>query len=171
MHCHVRHAIVGMLTMLPGAWFALVANTGDAQTYPVKPVRIIVPYSAGGLGDLLPRALGESLAGQMGQPFITENRPGASQMIGAQLAAKSPPDGYTLFFGSVTSLAINVSAQKSLPYDPLRDFAPVSLSFSTPLYLVVNPVVPAKSVKELVALVRARPGNTARTFSFSSGIV
>ncbi len=133
--------------------------------YPVKSVRIIVPYPAGGLGDILPRALGASLAEQMGQPFIAENRPGASQMIGAQAAAKSAPDGYTLFFGSVTSLAINVSAQKNLPYDPLRDFAPVSLAFSTPLWLVVHPTVPARSVKELIALVKARPGK----LTFASG--
>lgn len=133
--------------------------------YPAKPVRIIVPYPAGGLGDILPRALGASLSEQMGQQFVAENRPGASQVIGAQLAAKAAPDGYTLFFGSVTSLAINVSAQKKLPYDPLRDFAPVSLCFSTPLYLVVNPVVPAKLVKELIALVRAQPGK----LTFASG--
>ncbi len=144
---------------------ALCCSVANAQAYPVKPVRIIVPYPAGGLGDILPRALGASLAEQLGQPFVAENRPGASQMIGAQLAAKSAPDGYTLFFGSVTSLAINVSAQKNLPYDPLRDFTPVALCFSTPLYLVVNPVVPARSVKELVALVRARPGR----LTFASG--
>lgn len=144
---------------------ALCCGDANAQAYPVKPVRIIVPYPAGGLGDILPRALGASLAEQLGQPFVAENRPGASQMIGAQLAAKSAPDGYTLFFGSVTSLAINVSAQKNLPYDPLRDFTPVALCFSTPLYLVVNPVVPARSVKELVALVRARPGK----LTFASG--
>lgn len=146
---------------------ASVAPSAHAQVaaYPAKQVRIIVPYPAGGLGDILPRALGASLSEQMGQQFIIENRPGASQMIGAQLAAKSSPDGYTLFFGSVTSLAINVSAQKKLPYDPLRDFAPVSLCFSTPLYLVVNPVVPARSVKELIALVRARPGK----LTFASG--
>lgn len=136
------------------AWLrcCVVANlflspSGHSQTYPVKSVRIIVPYPAGGLGDILPRALGASLSEQLGQQFVAENRPGASQVIGAQLAAKAAPDGYTLFFGSVTSLAINVSAQKNLPYDPLRDFAPVSLCFSTPLYLVVNPVVPAHSVK------------------------
>ena len=137
----------------------------SAQNYPVKAVRIIAPYPAGGLGDILPRALGASLAEQLGQPFVTENRPGASQVIGAQAAAKSVPDGYTLFFGSVTSLAINVSAQKNLPYDPLRDFAPVSLCFSTPLYLMVNPIVPARNVKELIALVRAQPGK----LTFASG--
>ncbi len=144
---------------------ALAQPATGAGQYPVKSVRIIVPYPAGGLGDILPRALGASLAEQMGQSFIAENRPGASQMIGAQAAAKSAPDGYTLFFGSVTSLAINVSAQKNLPYDPLRDFAPVSLAFSTPLWLVVHPTVPARSVKELIALVRARPGK----LTFASG--
>ena len=142
-----------------------VAHAQTPQTYPIKSVRIIVPYPAGGLGDILPRALGASLGEQLGQQFIAENRPGASQMIGAQAAAKSPPDGYTLFFGSVTSLAINVSAQKNLPYDPLRDFAPVSLAFSTPLWLVVHPTVPARTVKELIALVKARPGK----LTFASG--
>ena len=152
------------------AFFLMVAAvpfTAHAQTpaYPAKPVRIIVPYPAGGLGDIMPRALGASLTEQMGQQFIAENRPGASQIIGAQFAAKAAPDGYTLFLGSVTSLAINVTAQKNLPYDPLRDFAPVSLCFSTPLYLVVNPVVPARSVKELIALARAQPGK----LTFASG--
>ncbi len=142
-----------------------VQGVAVAQVYPIKPVRIIAPYTAGGLGDIMPRALGASLTEQMGQQFVVENRPGASQIIGAQLAAKSAPDGYTLFFGSVTSLAINVSAQKNLPYDPLRDFAPVSLCFSTPLYLVVNPVVPARTVKELIALMRAQPG----MLTFASG--
>ncbi len=155
-----------LVALLCGGVSAAQAQTIPApQAFPVKPVRIIVPYPAGGLGDILPRALGASLGEQLGQQFIAENRPGASQMIGAQLAAKSAPDGYTLFFGSVTSLAINVSAQKNLPYDPLRDFAPVSLCFSTPLYLVVNPVVPARSVNELIALVRARPGK----LTFASG--
>ncbi|MEQ1773786.1 MAG: tripartite tricarboxylate transporter substrate binding protein [Burkholderiales bacterium] len=161
-----KKKVLGALAVFVGLWFSLsVFVVVSAQTYPAKPVRIIVPYPAGGLGDILPRALGASLGEQTGQLFVTENRPGASQMIGAQLAAKAAPDGYTLFFGSVTSLAINVSAQKQLPYDPLRDFAPVSLCFSTPLYLVVNPVVPARSVKELIALVRARPGK----LTFASG--
>ena len=101
-----------LVALLCGGVSAAQAQTIPApQAFPVKPVRIIVPYPAGGLGDILPRALGASLGEQLGQQFIAENRPGASQMIGAQLAAKSAPDGYTLFFGSVTSLAINVSAQ------------------------------------------------------------
>jgi tripartite-type tricarboxylate transporter receptor subunit TctC len=89
---------------------------------------------------------------------IVDNRPGASQIIGMQLAAKSPPDGYTLVFGSVTSLAINPSAQRNLPYDPVKDFAPVALCVTTPLYLVVHPSVPARTVKELVSIARAQPG-------------
>jgi tripartite-type tricarboxylate transporter receptor subunit TctC len=101
----------------------------------------------------------------LGQQVIVENRPGASQIIGMQAAAKSPPDGYTLVFGSVTSLAINPSAQKNLPYDPVKDFAPVSLCVTTPLYLVVHPTVPAASVKELIAIARARPGK----LTFGSG--
>ncbi|HTP96280.1 MAG TPA: tripartite tricarboxylate transporter substrate binding protein [Burkholderiales bacterium] len=136
-----------------------------AQDYPAKPVRIIVPYPPGGLGDLFPRALGSGLAERLGQPVVIDNRPGASQIIGAQLAARATPDGYTLFFGSVTSLAINVSAHRSLPYDPVRDFAPVTLCFSTPLYLIANAAVAATSVRELIALARARPGK----LSFASG--
>ena len=136
-----------------------------AQSYPVKPVRIISPYPPGGLGDLLPRAVAAGLAELLGQQVIVENRAGASQVIGMQAAAKSPPDGYTLVFGSVTSLAINPSAQKNLPYDPVKDFAPVSLCVTTPLYLVVHPSVPATSVKELIAIARARPGK----LTFGSG--
>jgi tripartite-type tricarboxylate transporter receptor subunit TctC len=135
-----------------------VAAIAHAQTYPVKPVRIISPYPPGGLGDLLPRAVAAGLTGPLGQQVIVENRPGASQIIGMQAAAKSPPDGYTLVFGSVTSLAINPSAHKNLPYDPVSDFAPVSLCVTTPLYLVVHPGVPARNVKELIALARSRPG-------------
>jgi tripartite-type tricarboxylate transporter receptor subunit TctC len=147
------------LSLLGLALATLLTFTAQAQTtYPVKPVRIISPYPPGGLGDLLPRAVAAGLTGALGQQVIVENRPGASQIIGMQAAAKSPPDGYTLVFGSVTSLAINPSAQKNLPYDPVNDFVPVSLCVTTPLYLVVHPGVPAKHVKELIALARSRPG-------------
>ena len=148
--------------ILLGVALAPLAHAAD---YPAKPVRIIVPYPPGGLGDIFPRALALGLAEELAQPVIVDNRPGASQIIGAQLAAKATPDGYTLFFGSVTSLAINVSAQKNLPYDPLRDFAPVAFCFSTPLYLVTSLALPATSVKELISLARARPGK----LTFASG--
>ena len=138
---------------------ALCAFTlAQAQTFPQKPVRIISPYPAGGTGDLLPRAVAAGLAEFLGQQVIVENRPGATQMIGMQAAARSAPDGYTLVLGSVTSLAINPSAQRNLPYDPVKDFAPVSLCVTTPLYLVIHPSVPAKSVKDLVAMAKAQPG-------------
>jgi tripartite-type tricarboxylate transporter receptor subunit TctC len=105
------------------------------------------------------------LSEPLGQQVIVDNRPGASQMIGMQAAAKSPPDGHTLVFGSVTSLAINPSAHRSLPYDPVRDFAPVALCVTTPLYLVVHPSVPAKTVRDLTTLARSQPGK----LSYGSG--
>ena len=149
-----------------GSALGAVFNALAAEApFPSRPVRVIVPYPPGGLGDIFPRALATRLAERMAQPVIVDNRPGGSQIIGAQMAAKSASDGYTLFFGSVTSLAINVSAQKNLPYDPLKDFAPVSFCFSTPLYLVVHPAVAATSVKELIALAKSR----ARPLTYASG--
>jgi tripartite-type tricarboxylate transporter receptor subunit TctC len=144
---------------------ALCHAIAGEPAFPSKPVRIIVPYPPGGLGDIFPRALATRLAERIAQPVIVDNRPGGSQIIGAVMAAKAAADGYTLFFGSVTSLAINVSAQKNLPYDPLKDFAPVTFCFSTPLYLVVNPGVTATTVKELIALAKSR----ARPLTYASG--
>ena len=143
------------LAMIAGAFFVLPAA---AQNYPVKPVRIVVPYPPGGIGDTVTRALAQGLSEQLGQTFVIDNKPGASQMIGAEMVARAPADGYTLFLGSVTSLAINVNSQKKMNYDPAKDFAPVSMAFYSPLYLVVNPSVPAQSVKELIALGKAQPG-------------
>jgi tripartite-type tricarboxylate transporter receptor subunit TctC len=148
--------LTALLALIPAA---------HAQNYPVKPVRIVSPYSPGGLGDLLPRAVGLGLTESLGQQVIVENRPGASQIIGMQAAAKAPPDGYTLVFGSVTSLAINPSVHKALPYDPVKDFAPVALCVTTPLYLVVHPSLPARSVKDVIALARSKPGG----LSYGSG--
>ncbi len=142
-----------------------VSSTAHAQGYPAKPVKIISPYSPGGLGDLVPRAIAVGLTDSLGQQVIVENRAGASQIIGMQAAARSPADGYTLVYGSVTSLAINPSAHKSLPYDPVKDFAPVSLCVTTPLYLVVHPSIPARSVKGLLELAMAQPGK----LTFASG--
>ena len=135
-----------------------VAPAALAQAYPIKPVRVVVPYPPGGVGDTTMRAIAQQLSESLGQPFVIDNKPGASQMIGADAVAKAAPDGYTLFLGSVTSLAINVSSQKKMPYDPVKDFAPVSMLYFSPMYLVVNPAVPAQSVKELVALAKAQPG-------------
>lgn len=147
------------------AAIVLIISSAQAQTYPVKPIRIISPYTAGGLGDLVPRAIGAGLTEILGQQILVENRPGASQAIGMQLVAKSPADGYTLVYGSVTSLAINPAVNKELPYDPIKDFAPLSLCVTTPLFLVLHPSVPAKNVKELIALAKRQPGK----LTFASG--
>ncbi len=137
----------------------------QALPFPSRPIRIIVPYPPGGLGDIFPRGLAAAIAEPLGQQIVIENRPGGTQIIGAQIAAKASPDGHTLFFGSVTSLGINPASRPNLPYDPLRDFTPITFCFSTPLYLVAHNAVPAKSVKELIALARAQPGK----LSFASG--
>jgi tripartite-type tricarboxylate transporter receptor subunit TctC len=139
-------------------WFLLTAFAVCSQNYPTRPIRFIVPYTPGGLGDTFARAVGQGLSERMGQPVVIDNRPGASQAIGAEATAKAAPDGYTIFMGTQSGLVLNTIAKKSLPYDPLRDFAPVSMLFTTPLYLVVHPSVPAKSVQELIAAARARPG-------------
>ena len=136
-----------------------MAGAAWGQAYPNRPVKIVVPYPPGGVTDLFARALGAQMQESMGQPFLVENRPGASQMVGAVYVAKSPPDGYTLYVGSITSLAMNVYTQKSIQYDPVKDFAAVSLGMTMPMFLVVNPnTVPAQNVKELIALLKANPG-------------
>ena len=156
----IRSALISLSAVIV---FAM--PMAQAQNYPIKPVRIISPYSPGGLGDLVPRAIAAVLSESMGQQFVVDNRPGASQAIGMQLAAKSPADGYTMVYGSVTSLAINPAVTKDLPYDPIKDFAPVSLCVTTPLFLVVHLSVPAKNVKELIALAKRQPGK----LTFASG--
>lgn len=143
---------------LGGALAAAVAASARAQDFPSKPLRLIVPYPPGGVGDTFARVLGEKLTVRLGQHVLIDNKPGASQILGAQAAASAPADGHTLFLGSVSSLAINVSTQKTLPYDPLTSFAPLSLGFTGPLYLIVNNDVPAKDAGELIAYGKANPG-------------
>lgn len=134
-------------------------NASAQETYPSKPVKIVVPYAPGGSADLFARTLAKHLQENLGAPFIVDNRPGASQMIGAMAVASAPPDGYTLFLGSTTSLAVNSYTQsKNIKYDPVKDFAPVSLGMTAPLFLVATPSLPAKDMKELVALLKAAPG-------------
>src|SRR5690606_16501161 len=132
----------------------LYAATGR---YPNKPIHIVVPYAPGGLGDTFVRALGQELSTRLGQPIVVENKPGANTIIGAEAVARSPADGYTILFCSVFTLALNAATYKSLPYDPIKDFAPISLGFYSPLYLVVNADIPARSVDELVALAKTQP--------------
>ena len=133
-------------------------GAAHAQSYPSKPVRMIVPFAAGGPTDLFARVIAQKLSELWGQQVIIDNRPGASAIIGAEVASKAAPDGYTILMATSTSHAANVSLFSKLPYDPVKDFAPISLMGSTPFILVVHPSVPAHSVKELVALAKSRPG-------------
>jgi tripartite-type tricarboxylate transporter receptor subunit TctC len=136
----------------------LVGGTAQGQTskdvYPNRPVRMIVPFGAGGPGDIFARLIGQKLSEQLGQQFVIENRPGAGGNIGAGVAARAPADGYTLLVGSST-LWVNASLYPQIPYDPVRDFEPIIIGATSPEVLVVHPSVPAKTVQELVALVRA----------------
>ena len=128
-----------------------------AQRYPAKPVRVIVGFPAGSGADIPVRVIGQKLSESMGQQFLIENRPGAGSNIGTALAAKSAPDGYTIFLGSIAN-TINATLYTGLPFDFVRDFAPVTLTASAPNFLVVHPSVPARSVAGLIKLAKAQPG-------------
>lgn len=140
------------------ALFGLTGLEAPAQDFPVKSIRLVVPFPPGGGNDTIARLLGQKLAPALGQQVLVDNRPGAGGTIGAEIAAKSPPDGYTLFLAGVASHGINPNLRKQLPYDPVRDFSGVSLIASAPLLVVVHPSLPVASIKQLVALAKARPG-------------
>jgi len=148
------------------AYTAIFAGSSLAQTaYPAKAIRYVVPFPAGGPLDIVARAIAQELNKSWGQPVVIDNRPGAGGNIGADLVAKAPADGYTILMGAVSTHAINVTLYNKLPYDPIRDFAPVTLITSVPNVLVVHPSVPANNVKELIALAKSRPGQ----LNFASG--
>ena len=128
-----------------------------AQSWPSKPIKVIVPYPPGGTSDILARALGPGITAALGQPWIVENKPGATGNVGADFVAKSPADGYTLLLGDIGSLAIAPSVVTTLPFDPVKDFAPVIMVAYSPHLLITHPAVAAKDVKELIALGRAKP--------------
>src|SRR5881628_2236737 len=142
--------------MLGFAAFA-VASTALAQPWPAKTIKVIVPYPPGGTSDILARALGPGITAALGQPVIIENKPGATGNVGADFVATSPADGYTLLLADIGSLAISPSVFTSLPFDPVKDFAPVVMVAYSPHLLVVHPSVPAKDAKELIALAKAKP--------------
>ena len=129
-----------------------------AQSYPVKPVRLIVPYPPGGGTDIFARMLGAKLGEVLGQQMVIENRAGAAGVLGAEAAAKAPPDGYTLVVGQASNLAINPHMMSKLPYDPVKDFAPITLLAVAPMIVGVNQAAPITSVQELIKLAKARPG-------------
>ena len=129
-----------------------------AQEYPRKAIRLIVPFAPGGGNDTVARAIANSAGASLGQPVVIDNRAGAGGMLGAELAARAPPDGYTLFLGGVGSHAVNPNLHAKLPYDPVKDFAPITLIASAPSVLVVNPSLPARTLAEFTALAKASPG-------------
>src|SRR5882672_9864835 len=144
-----------------------LAQPAAAQTYPSRPVTVVAPYAAGGGADLIARLMAQKLSERLGQSFVVENRLGAGGVIAANAVVKAAPDGYTLFMGASTQLAIQVTLHKKLPYDPAADFMPVALLASVPFVLIVNPSLPVHSVPELIALAKQKPGQL--TFG-SSGV-
>ena len=148
---HLFH--MGMALTVMG----LTAITSMAQTFPSKPLKLVVPYAAGGSTDQLARAIAEPLGRALGQPVVVENKPGGNTIIGADAVAKSAPDGYTLFMGSSASLAVNPLLYSKLPYDPVADFAGVSMLAASPLVMVVPASLPVTNVKEFVELAKRKP--------------
>src|SRR5215212_9629361 len=147
-----RHAHVALAAL------ALAAASAAAQAYPARPIRMIVPFSPGGASDTAARVVAQHMAPRLGQQIVVDNHPGAGGTIGTALAARAVADGYTLLMGSNTEVVINPNLYRKLPYDTLKDFTPVSLVANTPLIVVVHPSLPARTIRELVALAKARPG-------------
>jgi tripartite-type tricarboxylate transporter receptor subunit TctC len=155
----MSRALLLVLVLLPGLALA------QAQSFPSRPVRIIVGFAAGGPSDIVARLIAQQLGEKFARPFLVENRPGATGTIGAELVAKSKPDGHTLYLASQTTHAVTPYMYQKVGYDPVKDFATVTLAMQNPLLVVVHPSLGVKSVKELVALARARPNQ----LSFASG--
>ena len=152
MITHRMKLLIGFLAMAP-------ASSPDAgEVYPNKPVRLVVPFGAGGTGDILARVIGQHLSTGLGQQVVIDNRPGAGGNIGADVVAKAAPDGYTLLLAANSTHGANVSLYKKMPFDPVKDFAPVTLLASVSNLLLVHPSVPANSIKELIALAKSKPG-------------
>jgi tripartite-type tricarboxylate transporter receptor subunit TctC len=149
----------------------LFAFPASAQTWPAKPVRLIIPFPPGGGSDLVGRALIDKLSPRLGQPITVDNKPGAGANLGAEAAAKSAPDGYTLFLAVIEAHAIAVTYYKNAGYDIRRDFAPISFISKSTSILVVTPSLPAASLKELIALAKAKPGELSFASSGTGGII
>jgi len=144
-------------------------RSAQAQTWPAKPVRLIVPFTPGGGNDTIARLVGQKLSASLGQQVIVDNRAGAGGTIGAEAAARSAPDGYTMFLAGVATHGINPNLRKKLPYDPVKDFQPVSLIASAPLIVVVHPSLPVRTTRDLVALAKAKPGQVTYASNGAGG--
>jgi tripartite-type tricarboxylate transporter receptor subunit TctC len=145
------------MNRLLGIFCLVLAFSVQAQSYPDRPVRVVIPWPPGQATDLAARIVGEKLSQQLGQPFVFDNRPGAGGAIGTEAVAKAAPDGYTLLASSSGPMSIMPNLQK-IPYDPLKDLSPISLTARAPFALIVNPSFPAANAREFVAMVRANPG-------------
>src|SRR5436190_4463933 len=156
MNTTIRRLLISTALVLAASW--AFAGAKAEEKYPFKPVRIIVSFSAGGPTDIVARVVGAKMGDLLGQQFVVENRVGAGGNIGADQVAKSPPDGYTLLMATVSTHAINPGLYRNMPYDPVRDFAPVAQIGVTPTLLGVHPSLPATDLKSLVALVKQNPG-------------
>ena len=143
------------------ALLALAAATASAQTYPNRAIRMIVPYPPGGGADITARPIAQMLSERWGQPVVIENHGGASGMIGADIVAKAPPDGYTIMVSASAEVALNAALFAKMPYDPVKDFAPITLATVTPMALVVHPSLPITSLNEYIAHAKAKPGSLA----------
>ena len=165
MHTPVPKRRKLALSVLATGALALAPLAAQAQAFPSKALTIVVPFSAGGTTDILARVVGQYMAKDLGQPVIVDNRAGAGGNIGAQMVARAAPDGYTLLMGTVGTHAINQSLYKKMPFDPIKDFAPITRVALVPNLLVANPSQPFKTVKELIAYAKANPGKV--TFASS----
>jgi tripartite-type tricarboxylate transporter receptor subunit TctC len=148
----------------------VIATVSHAQPYPAKPIRMIVPFPPGGATDIVGRLIAQKMAEPMGQQVIVDNRSGAGGTIGSDIAAKAPPDGYTLLLGTSSTHAIAPSLYSKLPYDPVRDFTPVTLVATATILLAVHPSIPARNVKELIALAKRQPNALSFASSGNGGI-
>ena len=148
----------GLKMLAAAATLAMAGGAAAQGVYPSKPINIVVPFSAGGTTDILARIVGQYLGEELGQPVIIDNRPGAGGNIGGMAAARAAADGYTLFMGTVGTHAINAALYSKMPFDPIKDFAPLSRVATVPNLLVANPAQPFKTVKELIAYAKANPG-------------
>lgn len=158
-----------LLRNLPALIVLALASAAQAQSYPARPIRLVVPFAVGGTSDIVARILAPKLWEALGQPVVVDNRPGAGSNIGAEIVAKATPDGYTLLMGT-PALASNPALYGKLNYDPVRDLSPITLVTEIPIILVVHPALPAKSVKEVIALAKSQPGKLNFGSSGNGGI-
>ncbi len=154
----MRAELAAMLVVAAGAAAAQSPQQNAGGTYPNKPIRMVVPYPPGGTTDIVARGISTKLAERLGQQVVVDNRGGASTIIGADAVAKSLPDGYTLLLTTATTMSINPQVNPQLPYDAVKDFAPITSAVNVPFMIAVHPSLPASSMTELIALARAKPG-------------